>query len=92
MTVGDIDLFEINEAFASIVLLAMDKLGIDHDKVNVNGGAIAMGHPLGATGTILLGTCARRTGTARPVEHRAGYLVHRRRHGHGDRYRTRLSS
>ena len=56
MTVDDIDLFEVNEAFASIVLLAMDKLGLDHDKVNVNGGAIAMGHPLGATGTILLGT------------------------------------
>ena len=56
MTVNDIDLFEINEAFASIVLLAMDQLGIGHDKVNVNGGAIAMGHPLGATGTILLGT------------------------------------
>jgi acetyl-CoA C-acetyltransferase len=56
MTVDDIDLFEINEAFASIVLLAMEKLGLDHSKVNVNGGAIAMGHPLGATGTILLGT------------------------------------
>ena len=56
MTVNDIDLFEVNEAFASIVLLAMDKLGLDHDKVNVNGGAIAMGHPLGATGAILLGT------------------------------------
>jgi acetyl-CoA C-acetyltransferase len=56
MTVNDIDLFEINEAFASVVLLAMDELGLDHDKVNVNGGAIAMGHPLGATGAILLGT------------------------------------
>ena len=56
MEIGDIDLFEINEAFASVVLLAMEKLGIDHGKVNVNGGAIAMGHPLGATGTILLGT------------------------------------
>ncbi len=56
MSVSDIDLFEINEAFASIVLLSMEELGIDHGKVNVNGGAIAMGHPLGATGAILFGT------------------------------------
>ncbi len=56
MTVNDIDLFELNEAFASVVLLFMHKLGIDHDKINVNGGAIAMGHPLGATGTMILGT------------------------------------
>ncbi len=56
MSVNDIDLFEINEAFASIVLHVMDRLEIGHDKVNVNGGAIAMGHPLGATGTMLLGT------------------------------------
>jgi len=56
MTVSDIDLFELNEAFASVVLLFMQKLGIDHDKINVNGGAIAMGHPLGATGTMILGT------------------------------------
>ncbi len=52
----DIDLFELNEAFASVVLLFMQRLGIDHDKINVNGGAIAMGHPLGATGTMILGT------------------------------------
>ena len=52
----DIDLFEINEAFAAIPLLVINKLGIDHSKVNVNGGAIALGHPLGATGAILLGT------------------------------------
>lgn len=56
MTVNDIDLFELNEAFASVVLLFMHKLGIDHDKINVNGGAIAMGHPLGATGAMILGT------------------------------------
>jgi len=52
----DIDLFELNEAFASVVLLFMQRLGIEHDKINVNGGAIAMGHPLGATGTMILGT------------------------------------
>jgi acetyl-CoA C-acetyltransferase len=56
MEPGDIDLYEINEAFASVVLLAMEQLGLDHKKVNVNGGAIAMGHPLGATGAMLLGT------------------------------------
>ena len=54
--VEDIDLWEINEAFASVVLKAVGDLGLDLAKVNVNGGAIAMGHPLGATGTILLGT------------------------------------
>ncbi len=56
MTPADIDLFELNEAFASVVLRFMRVLDIDHDKVNVNGGAIAMGHPLGATGAMILGT------------------------------------
>ena len=56
MTAADIDLWEINEAFATVPLQTMRNLGIDHDKVNVNGGAIALGHPLGATGAMLLGT------------------------------------
>ena len=56
MEVGDIDLYELNEAFASVPMLMMHLLGIPHDKMNVNGGAIAMGHPLGATGGMLLGT------------------------------------
>ncbi len=56
MEVGDIDLYELNEAFASVVLRYMQALDIDHDKINVNGGAIAMGHPLGATGAMILGT------------------------------------
>jgi len=56
MKVSDIDLFEINEAFAAVVIKAMDDIGADHSKVNVNGGAIAMGHPLGATGCMLTGT------------------------------------
>jgi acetyl-CoA C-acetyltransferase len=56
MTAKDIDLWEINEAFASVVLQTIRKLGIDPEKVNVNGGAIALGHPLGGTGAILLGT------------------------------------
>jgi acetyl-CoA C-acetyltransferase len=54
--VEDIDLFEINEAFASVVLKYQRDLGIPDDKLNVNGGAIAMGHPLGATGAMILGT------------------------------------
>jgi len=56
MTAKDIDLFELNEAFASVVLRFMQQLDISHDKINVNGGAIAMGHPLGATGAMILGT------------------------------------
>jgi acetyl-CoA C-acetyltransferase len=56
MTKDDIDLFEVNEAFASVALRFMDDLGVDHSKVNVNGGAIALGHPLGATGCMLMGT------------------------------------
>ncbi len=56
MDASDIDLWELNEAFASVVLLYMKLLNIPHDKINVNGGAIAMGHPLGATGSIVLGT------------------------------------
>ena len=56
MTVEDIDLFELNEAFASVVMLMMKMLNIPHEKMNVNGGAIAMGHPLGATGGMILGT------------------------------------
>lgn len=56
MSTGDIDLFELNEAFASVVLRFMQALDISHDKINVNGGAIAMGHPLGATGAMILGT------------------------------------
>ena len=56
MTVDDIDLFELNEAFASVVLRFQKLMGVSDDKINVNGGAIAMGHPIGATGAIVLGT------------------------------------
>ena len=56
MELEDIDLFELNEAFASVVLRYMQAFSIPHDKINVNGGAIAMGHPLGATGAMILGT------------------------------------
>ena len=56
MSKSDIDVWELNEAFASVVLRFMDVLDIDHSDINVNGGAIAMGHPLGATGAMILGT------------------------------------
>jgi acetyl-CoA C-acetyltransferase len=56
MTAADIDLFELNEAFASVVLRYMRVLNIEHDRINVCGGSIAMGHPLGATGAMILGT------------------------------------
>jgi acetyl-CoA C-acetyltransferase len=56
MTRDDIDVFELNEAFAAVVLRYMQAFDIDHAKINVNGGAIAMGHPLGATGAMILGT------------------------------------
>jgi acetyl-CoA C-acetyltransferase len=67
MNVNDIDLYELNEAFASVVLRFAQALDISADKLNVNGGAIAMGHPLGATGAMILGTVLdelERTGKA----------------------------
>ncbi|MCL5777723.1 acetyl-CoA C-acetyltransferase [Limibaculum sp. FT325] len=56
MEIGDIDLFEVNEAFSAVVLRFMQAFDVDHGRLNVNGGAIAMGHPLGATGAMILGT------------------------------------
>jgi len=56
MAKGDIDVWELNEAFAAVVLRFMEAMNIDHSDINVNGGAIAMGHPLGATGAMILGT------------------------------------
>ena len=56
LTIDDIDLFEVNEAFAAVVMRFINEMKIDPAKVNVNGGAIAMGHPLGATGAMILGT------------------------------------
>lgn len=70
LSVGDIDLFEINEAFASVVLLFQKEMGIDASQLNVNGGAIAFGHPLGATGGMLVGTMVdelERTGKKRAL-------------------------
>lgn len=56
MNISDIDLFEVNEAFSAVPMYFMEMLGVDHSKVNVNGGAIALGHPLGATGAIISAT------------------------------------
>jgi acetyl-CoA C-acetyltransferase len=56
MAVGDVDLFEVNEAFAAVPLWWMKAMDVPEEKLNVHGGAIALGHPLGATGAILLGT------------------------------------
>jgi acetyl-CoA C-acetyltransferase len=56
MTAGDIDLFEVNEAFAAVPLAFQQAFGVPDEKLNANGGAIALGHPLGATGAMLLGT------------------------------------
>ena len=56
MGVGDVGLFELNEAFSSVVLAFIEELSVPHDRINVNGGAIAMGHPLGATGGMIIGT------------------------------------
>ncbi len=56
MNINDIDLFEVNEAFAAVVLRFMQAFNVDHSKVNVNGGAISLGHPLGATGAMIIGT------------------------------------
>ena len=67
MSIADIDLFEVNEAFAAVVLHFMQAFEVGPDRVNVNGGAIAMGHPLGATGAIIIGTLLdelERTGKA----------------------------
>ena len=90
MTKDDIDLFEINEAFSAVVLRYMQALDLDPAKVNVNGGAIAMGHPLGATGAMILGTVLdelERTGQADGP----GHALRRRRHGHGDDHRAGLN-
>ena len=89
MTIKDIDLWELNEAFASVVLRYMQVLDIPHDKINVNGGAIAMGHPLGATGAMILGTVLdelERRGKSTGADH----ALRRRRHGHRDHHRARL--
>ena len=89
LTVDDIDLFEVNEAFAAVVMKFMKDLNVPHEKVNVNGGAIALGHPLGATGAMILGTAHRRARAPRPAL-RPGHAVRRRRHGRRHHRRAHL--
>ena len=83
MTIGDIDLVEINEAFAAQVIPSYRDLGIDLDRLNVNGGAIAVGHPFGMTGARITGTLINSPPVARQAV-RPGDHVRRRRPGHGD--------
>ena len=71
LSVDDIDLFEINEAFASVALNSMRMLGVDESKVNVNGGAIALGHPIGASGARILMTLVQRAAPPRRRARRA---------------------
>ena len=81
LTVDDLDLVELNEAFASQSLACMRELGLDPEKVNVNGGAIALGHPLGCSGARLITTLVHELRRReRPL--RPGDDVHRRRPGH----------
>ena len=80
LTVDDIDLWELNEAFAVQVLYCRDRLGIPSDRLNVNGGSIAIGHPFGMTGARLTGARASRRPPARR-ETRRRHHVHRRRPG-----------
>ena len=85
LSLEDIDMIEINEAFASVVLAWAKELGADMDKVNPQGGAIARGHPLGATGAVLMTQLVHELQTAQVALGFADH-VHRSRHGHCDDY------
>ena len=89
MKLGDIDLFEVNEAFASVVLSWQSVHRPDPDRVNVNGGAIALGHPVGSTGARLLTTALHEL-ERRDSVHRAGHHVRRRRDVHRHHHRAHL--
>ena len=90
METGDIDLYELNEAFAAVVLLYMRDLGVPHDRINVNGGAIAMGHPARGDRRHDTGDAARRTRAPRPRDGPV-HALHRGRHGGRDGDRARLN-
>ena len=83
MTIDDIDLFEVNEAFAAVAMAAMKDANIPHEKMNVNGGAVALGHPIGASGARILVTLMHALRDAEP-EARHGRDLHRRRRSGGD--------
>ena len=89
-SVGDVDLFEINEAFAVVAMAAQRDLGIPREKLNINGGACALGHPIGATGARLIVTllaCAR----SAKSQARRRRALHRRRRSHRDRRGAHLA-
>ena len=79
---AEVDLFEINEAFAVVPMAAMKELGISHEKMNVHGGAVALGHPIGASGARVLVTLLAAMNQA-PGENRHRVAVHRRRRSRG---------
>ena len=91
LAVSDIDLWEINEAFAAVPLKTIRDLELDPDRVNVNGGAIALGHPIGATGPMLIQTVLDEL-ERRDLTHRRGRDVHRRRDGYGHHHRADLTA
>ena len=91
MAISDFDLFEVNEAFASVVLSWAGEHHVDLDKVNVNGGAIALGHPVGSTGTRLITTALHEL-ERRDASHRADLDVCRRRDGHRHDHRADLTA
>ena len=80
--VGDVDLWEVNEAFACVAMFAMKDLGIPHDKINVHGGATALGHPIGASGTRILVTLVNAL-KQKGLQARRREPVHRRRRSDG---------
>ena len=90
MKIGDLDLFEVNEAFASVALSWARVHGPDMDKVNVNGGALALGHPVGSTGSRLITTALHELERTRRV-HRADHHVRRRRARHRHHHRADLT-
>ena len=89
-SVGDVDLFEINEAFAVVAMAAQRDLGIPREKLNINGGACALGHPIGATGARLIVTLLHALEATGPEARRRG-AVHRRRRSHRHRRRAHRS-
>jgi acetyl-CoA acetyltransferase len=89
LKVEDIDLFELNEAFAAVVLRFQALMGVPDERINVNGGAIAMGHPIGATGAMILGTLLDEL-ERRNLRARAVHAVRGRRHRHRNHHRARV--
>jgi acetyl-CoA acetyltransferase len=86
-SVDDVDLWEVNEAFAVVPMAFMQELGVPREKMNVNGGACALGHPIGASGARIMVTLLNALEARGPEARRRGHL-HRRRRRHGHRHRA----